>query len=118
MVRYWDDETLEVLRWDGIRLAASGADSFSASFASGTLSFSAEKAALGGSTAFDLLVVSARTQQLEIGRVTSTDLAPASGRGTYAPPGQASFPDPQADHDAAPDILSRCTGASWTAQRV
>ncbi|MEX2614438.1 MAG: hypothetical protein WD380_12735 [Gaiellaceae bacterium] len=106
VVRYWDDETLEVLRWDGIRLAASSADSLSASFASGILSFSAERAALGGSTAFALLVVSARTQQLEIGRVTSTDFAPASGRSTYVPPGQASFPDPQADHDAAPDITS------------
>lgn len=106
VVRYWDDETLEVLRWDGIRLAPSSADSLSASFASGILSFSAERAALGGSTAFALLVVSARTQQLEIGRVTSTDFAPASGRSTYALPGQASFSDPQADHDAAPDITS------------
>lgn len=106
LVRYWDDEMLEVLRWDGIRLAASAADSLNASFASGILSFSAEKAALGGSTAFDLLVVSARTQQLEIGRVTSTDFAPPSGRSTYAPPGEATFLDPQADHDAAPDITS------------
>jgi hypothetical protein len=106
VVRYWDDETLEVLRWDGIRLAPSSAGSLSASFASGVLDFSAERAALGDSTAFALLVVSARTQQLEIGRVTSTDFAPANGRSIYATPGQSSFPDPTADHDAAPDITS------------
>ena len=106
VVRYWDDETLEILRWDGIRLSPSSAGGVSASFASGILRFSAGRAALGGSTSFALLVVSARTQELEIGRVTSTDFAPASGRSIYTLPGEASFPDPRADHDVAPDITS------------
>lgn len=106
VIRYWDDETLDVLRWDGIRLSPSSRDGLNVSFDSGSLSFSAEQAALGGSTAFDLLVLSARTQQVGIGRVTSTDFAPGSGRSTYSLPGQASFLDPTGDHDAAPDITS------------
>jgi hypothetical protein len=106
VIRYWDDETLDVLRWDGIRLSPGSREGLSVSFDSGSLSFTGEQDALGGSAAFDLLVVSARTQQVGIGRVTSTDFAPGSGRSTYALPGQVSFPDPAGDHDAAPDITS------------
>ena len=106
VIRYWDDETLDVLRWDGIRLSPGSRDGLSVSFDSGNLSFSAAQAALGGATAFDLLAVSARTQQAGIGRVTSTDFAPATGRTTYSLPGPVSLPDPAGDHDAAPDITS------------
>jgi len=106
VVRFWDDGTLDVLRWDGIRMTPSSGDGLGASFASGSLSLRAEQAALRGSTAFDLLVLSARTQQVGIGRVTSTDFAPGSGRNIYAEPGPAFFPDPSGDHDAAPDITA------------
>jgi len=106
VIRYWDDKTLDVLRWDGVRMSPSSADGLSASFASGSLSFTANQAALGSSTTFALLVLSARTQQVGIGRVTSTDYAPGVGRSIYASPGHASFPDPAGDHDAAPDITS------------
>jgi hypothetical protein len=106
VIRYWDDGTLDVLRWDGIRLSPGSREGLSASFDSGSLSFTAQQEALGGSAAFDLLVLSARTQQVGIGRVTATDFAPESGRSTYALPSQASFPDPAGDHDAAPDITS------------
>ena len=106
VIRFWDDDTLDVLRWDGIRMSPASRDGLSASFASGSLSFTAERAALGGSSAFDLLVLSARTQQAGIGRVTSTDFAPGSGRTTYALPGKVSLTDPAGDHDSAPDITS------------
>ncbi len=106
VIRYWDDETLDVLRWDGVRMSPGFRDGVSASFDSGTMSFTAEGPALGGSTSFDLLVLSARTQQVGIGRVTSTDFAPGSGRSIYAAPGPATFPDQAGDHDAAPDITS------------
>jgi hypothetical protein len=106
VIRYWDDGTLDVLRWDGIRLSPGSREGLSASFDSGSLSFTAGREALGGSAAFDLLVLSARTQQVGIGRVTSTDFAPGSGRSTYALPGHASFPDAAGDHDAAPDITA------------
>jgi len=106
VVRYWDDQLLEVLRWDGIRLSPSSANGMSASFTSGTFSFRAERTSLANASSFDLIVVSARTQQVGVGRVTGTDYAPASGRSVYATPGQASFTDPTGDHDAAPDITS------------
>ncbi len=106
VIRYWDDGLLEVLRRDGIRLSPSSAHGMSASFASGTFSFSAERAVLGNVTSFGLIVVSARTQQVGAGRVTGTDYAPASGRSIYAAPGQATFADSTGDHDAAPDITS------------
>jgi hypothetical protein len=106
VIRFWNDDTLDVLRWDGIRMSPGSADGLSASFASGSLSLTAERAALGGSSAFDLLVLSARTQQAGIGRVTSTDFAPGSGRTTHALPGKVSLTDPAGDHDSAPDITS------------
>lgn len=106
VIRYWDDETLDVLRWDGMYMSPGFRDGVSASFDSGTMSLTAEGPALGGSTSFDLLVLSARTQQVGIGRVTSTDFAPGSGRSVYAAPGRASYPDQAGDHDAAPDITS------------
>ncbi len=80
VIRYWDDELLEVLRWDGIRLSPSSADGMSASFASGTFRFTAQRTALANATSFGLIVVSARSQQVGVGRVTGTDYAPASGR--------------------------------------
>ena len=106
VIRYWDDGLLEVLRWDGIRLSPSSAEAMSVSFASGTLTFTAERTALANATSFGLIVVSARTQQVGIGRVTGTDYAPATGRSVYTAPGQAAFADPTGDHDAAPDITS------------
>ncbi len=106
VIRYWDDETLEVVRWNGIAMYPSSSEGVRVSFSSGELELDADRAALGGSTAFSLLVLSARTQQVGIGRVTSTDFAPGSGRIAYASPDESSLTDPQGDHDAAPDITS------------
>ncbi len=106
VIRYWDDDLLEVLRWDGIRLSPSSADGMRASFVSGRFDFTADRTVLAGATSFGLIVVSARTQQVGIGRVTASDFAPASGRSVYAGPGEESFADPTGDHDAAPDITS------------
>lgn len=106
VVRYWDDERLEVLRWDGVRMSPSPTAGISVRFAAGILVFTAEPAALANSASFGLIVVSARTQEVGVGRVTGTDYAPASGRSVYVAPGQASFADLTGDHDAAPDITS------------
>ena len=106
VIRYWDDETLEVVRWNGIAMYPSSSEGVRVSFSSGELQLDADRAALGGSTAFSLLVLSARTQQVGIGRLTSTDFAPGSGRIAYASPYESSLTDPQGDHDAAPDIIS------------
>ena len=106
VVRYWDDELLEVLRWDGIRLSPSSVDGMAASFASGTFNFRADRAVLADTNSFGLIALSARNQQLGIGRVVGTDYAPATGRSIYSFSGPASFADPTHDHDAAPDITS------------
>ena len=106
VVRYWDDELFEVLRWDGIRLSPGSTEGMTASFASGTFSFSADRAALANTSSFGLIALSARNQQLDIGRVVGTDYAPPTGRSIYSFSGPASFPDPTHDHDAAPDITS------------
>ncbi len=106
VVRFWDDGLFEVLRWDGIRLSPAPTDGMTASFASGTFRFSADRAALGDATSFGLIVLSARNQQLDIGRVAGTDYVPPTGRSVYSFPGPASFADPVGDHDAAPDITS------------
>ena len=106
VIRYWDDKLLEVLRWDGVRMSPSSPDGMRVGFASGVLTFTAERTALASASSFGLIVVSARTQQVGIGRVTGTDYAPATGRSVYGAPGQASFADPTGDHDAAPDITS------------
>ena len=106
VVRYWDDQLFEVLRWDGIRLSPSSADGMTAGFASGTFNFSADRAVLANTSSFGLIALSARNQQLDIGRVVGTDYAPPTGRSIYSFSGAASFADPTHDHDAAPDITS------------
>ena len=63
----------------------------------------------GGARQYDVVRpdrLSARSQQLDIGRVIGTDYAPPTGRSVYAFAGPTSFPDPVRDHDAAPDITS------------
>jgi len=106
VVRYWDDKLFEVLRWDGVRLSPSSAEGMNASFASGTFNFKADRAVLANTSSFGLIALSARNQQLDIGRVVGTDYAPATGRSIYSFSGLASFADPTHDHDAAPDITS------------
>ena len=106
VVRYWDDELFEVLRWDGIRLSPGSTEGMTASFAAGAFNFSADRAVLANTSSFGLIALSARNQQLDIGRVVGTDYAPPTGRSIYSFSGPASFPDPTHDHDAAPDITS------------
>jgi len=106
VVRYWDNELFEVLRWDGIRLSPSSTEGMTASFASGTFNFRADLAVLANTSSFGLIALSARSQQLDIGRVTGTDYVPPTGRSIYSFSGPVSFTDPRGDHDAAPDITS------------
>ena len=106
VIRYWDDDLFEVLRWDGIRMSPSSADGMTASFSSGTFDFTANRAVLANTSSFGLIALSARNQQLDIGRVVGTDYAPPTGRSIYSFSGPASFADPTHDHDAAPDITS------------
>jgi len=105
-LRYSSDGKLDFFRWDGSQLIALPATGMSAELADGMLSFAVEGAQLGGSTSFGILAVAARTQQVAIGNVISTDFAPGAGRNVYSAPGPTSFPDPDNDQDVAPDITS------------
>lgn len=105
-LRYSNDGTLDFFRWDGSQLIARPSTGMSAALVGGVLSFAVDRAQLAGSTSFGILAVAARTQQVAIGNVISTDFAPGSGRNVYSAPGQTSFPDPDNDQDVAPDITA------------
>jgi hypothetical protein len=64
-----------------------------------------ERRLLGGAASFGLVAVASRSQQVGAGIVTATDFAPGSGRHLFSS-GSESFPDPDGDHDVAPDITS------------
>jgi hypothetical protein len=105
-LRYSSDGKLDFFRWDGSQLIALPATGIGAELVDGVLSFAVDRALLAGSTSFGVLAVAARTQQVAIGNVISTDFAPATGRNVYSAPGPTSFPDPDNDHDVAPDITT------------
>jgi hypothetical protein len=105
-LRYSSNGTLEFFRWDGSQLIALPPTDMTAELVNGTLSLGIDRAQLRGSTSFGVLAVAARTQQVAIGNVISTDFAPGSGRNVYSAPGPTSFPDPDNDQDVAPDITS------------
>lgn len=105
-LRYSNDGTLDFFRWDGSQLIARPPTGMSAALVDGVLSFTVDRAQLAGSTSFGILAVAARTQQVAIGNVISTDFAPSAGRNVYSAPGRTSFPDPDNDQDVAPDITA------------
>jgi len=105
VVRYSNDGTLDFLRWDGSTLGALPTSGMTATFEDGVLEYRVERRLLGGAASFGLVAVAARSQQVGAGIVTSTDFAPGSGRHLFTS-GSESFPDPDGDHDVAPDITS------------
>ena len=105
-LRYSNDGTLDFFRWDGSQLIARPSSGMSATLVDGVLSFAVDRAQLAGSMSYGILAVAARTQQVAIGNVISTDFAPGAGRNVYSAPGQTSFPDPDSDQDVAPDITA------------
>jgi hypothetical protein len=106
VVRYLNTGVLDVLRWDGIRLAPISADGIAASLAGGVLELDFALSVLDGDAVFALRASSQISQTFGGGRVTATDFAPSTGKSVYQTAGAASYPDPQGDHDAAPDITS------------
>lgn len=104
-IRYSSDGTLDFFRWDGSELVPRPATGMSAAFSDGVLAYTIQRAQLSGATSFALIAVASRTQEAGIGLVVSTDFAPSRGRNVYSF-GQVSFPDPDGDHDVAPDITT------------
>ena len=64
------------------------------------------RSVLGAESAFGVLAVSARGQELDDEELIASDYAPDSGRSAFVGPASAAFPDPANDEDAAPDIAS------------
>ena len=106
LVRYLANGEMEFFLWDGSELVEGSTAGMSGRFEAGVLTVNVPKSALGTMPGFGILAVSARGQQLGEEELIASDYAPDRGRSAYVGPAQAAFPDPELDHDAAPDITS------------
>lgn len=106
LVRYSAEGKLEFFRWNGTELALRPSDGMTATFAASTLTFTAAKSAFDDASAFGILAVASRGQEVEANEYTAADFAPDSGRSSYVGPGPVAFADPNGDHPAAPDVRS------------
>jgi len=106
LIRFLSDGTLEFYRWNGSDLVAQPTTGMSASFSAGALTVMAPKAAFDDATAFGVLAVAARSQELGDSEFIAADYAPDTGRSAYSGPAEAAFTDAAGDHDGAPDIAS------------
>jgi len=106
LVRYFASGELELFLWDGTNLVEGSAAGVTARFDAGVLTLTAPQSAFGTPTAFGVLVVSVRGQEIADTEFIASDFAPDRGRSAYVGPAPASFPDPGGDQDAAPDITS------------
>ncbi len=106
LVRYSSDGKLEFFLWNGTVLATQPVTAMTASYADGVLSFSAPSSVISSPPSFGLLAVASRGQDLGDGELIASDFAPDRGRSPWLGPAEADFPDPDHDHDAAPDITS------------
>lgn len=106
LVRYLPEREPELFLWNGSTLVQGPATSVSGVYESGVLTMSIPNAALGGPGSFGIVVVSARRQLVGAGAFTASDFAPNLGHFSWSSSAQATFADPENDHDAAPDITA------------
>lgn len=106
LVRYLSDGTVEHHVWSGSRMEARSTSGMAGRFEAGALTLTFPKSALGAVISFGLLVVSSRAQVLGGQRLIASDFAPNRGRSLWTSPVQSVFPDPENDHNAAPDITA------------
>jgi hypothetical protein len=106
LVRYNSDGVIDFYLWNGLDLVERPSAGMTGTYAPGVLTVTAPETAFGGLSTFGLLAVSARSQELGDNELIASDYAPDIGRSRFVGPAAASFPDPGADHDAAPDITS------------
>lgn len=105
LLRYSADGGIDFYVWDGAALAERPSTGMSGRFEAGVLTLVAPEGSFGGLSAFGILTVSARAQSFAETEFIATDFVPDRGHSIYAG-AAASFPDPSADQDAAPDITS------------
>lgn len=106
LIRYFASGELELFSWDGANLVERSSAGVAARYDAGVLTLTAPESALATPTAFGVLVVSVRGQEIGDTEFIASDFAPDRGRTAYVGPAPASFPDPRGDQDAAPDITS------------
>lgn len=106
LARYLSSGALEFFRWNGTELAAQPAAGITSSYSAGVLTIAIPKTALDNATAFGILAVASRSQELGDSELVASDFAPDRGRSTFVGPTQAAFPDPVGDQDGAPDLTS------------
>jgi hypothetical protein len=106
LARYSSDGQLEFFSWNGTTLVAQPSSAMTASYAEGVLSFSTPASVIANASSFGILAVASRGQDLGDGELIASDFAPDRGRSAWVGPSEADFPDPDHDHDAAPDITS------------
>lgn len=107
LVRYAADGTIAFHLWDGTQLVERDATGFAGTYEAGVLTLAMPSSELGGTTAFGVLVVGARSQNLSVAtEFIASDFAPDAGRSAWAGPAEVTFADPSADHDEAPDLTS------------
>jgi len=106
LVRYFPDMVAQLFVWNGSTLVERPATDVTGAYEAGALTMNIPKAALGGRSAFGILVVSGKRQALGAAAFTASDFAPDLGHFRWPGTPRAAFPDPDNDHVAAPDITS------------
>ncbi len=106
LVQYLSTGVLAFYRWNGTGLTKEPTTGITGSFASGVLTLTVPKEAVGGLTAFGVLAIAARSQAIGDIKFIASDAAPDSGRSAYVGPTQMAFVDLTDDHDSAPDITT------------
>ena len=106
LVRYFSDGALQAYIWNGSQLVEVTTAEATATFSTGALALSVPRSVLGAGSAFGILAVSARGQELGDDELIASDYAPDLGRSAFVGPASVAFPDAPNDEDAAPDIAS------------
>jgi hypothetical protein len=106
LVRYLSSGAIEFYLWDGAMLVEQSSAQMTARYEAGLLTVAVPKTALGSVSAFGILAVSARGQDLGDSELIATDYAPDLNRSPWVGPALAAFPDPTGDQDAAPDVTT------------
>lgn len=105
LVTYLSDGVLDFFHWNGSELARQSNLGMTAAYSGGVLTLSAPRTALDNATAFGILTVAAREQ--EVVEYIAADFAPDDGRSSpFVGPELISFSDPVGDQPAAPDVTS------------
>ncbi len=106
LVRYLSDDTVQVLAASGFTWVTRPTTGVTASYAAGELTLGIPRATLGGADPLGVMVISGRQQSAGAAVYLASDFAPDDGHLSWAGSATPSSPDPEDDHEAAPDITT------------